>query len=81
MLERNHLVAQGYEQSRWAEIHGGDQDKAWPRCFHKTAAPEKSSGTLLWLACHPAQNHSTLEFNASLLLSWEGAPGSCPHPA
>lgn len=43
MLQRNHSVAPGYWQSRWAKSHGEAQDKDWPRCFCKTAAPEKQA--------------------------------------
>lgn len=43
MLQRNHFVAPGYRQSGWAESHGGAQDRAWPRCFCETAAPEKQA--------------------------------------
>lgn len=74
MLQRNPFVAPGHQQSRWAESHGGARDRARPRCFCKTAAPEKHPTMLcwtsaspcrwwhpgLWLACHPPQGDSAL---------------------
>lgn len=78
MLQRNHFVARGYGQSSWRSMEGL-KAKFAQGVFAKQQL-QKSLMILCcvsskdWLACHPAQNPSTLEFDTSCCLA-----GKEPH--